>query len=125
MHYKDAKTILSAKGGMNLYRGCTHGCIYCDSRSECYRMEHDFEDVEVKGNAPELLRAALRKKRRKCMIGAGSMSDPYNPLEQTVAAWRLSSGRASERPSSPSRILCFATWICSSASTAAPDVWCR
>ena len=88
MHYKDAKTILSAKGGMNLYRGCTHGCIYCDSRSECYRMEHDFEDVEVKGNAPELLRAALRKKRRKCMIGAGSMSDPYNPLEQTLCLTR-------------------------------------
>ena len=48
MHYVTAKGILSAKNGMNLYRGCQHGCIYCDSRSECYHMNHDFEDIEVK-----------------------------------------------------------------------------
>ena len=60
---------------MNLYRGCTHGCIYCDSRSACYQMEHDFEDVAVKGNAPQLLEEALRRKRRLCMIGTGAMSD--------------------------------------------------
>ncbi|MCI9348776.1 MAG: radical SAM protein, partial [Oscillibacter sp.] len=48
MHYVDAKGILSAKNGMNLYRGCSHGCIYCDSRSKCYHMEHTFEDIEVK-----------------------------------------------------------------------------
>ena len=81
MHYKDAKSILSPKNGMNLYRGCTHGCIYCDSRSRCYGMEHAFEDVEVKCNAPELLEAALRRKRHRCMIATGSMSDPYLPLE--------------------------------------------
>ena len=88
MHFKDAKTILSAQNGMNLYRGCTHGCIYCDSRSECYRMPHDFEDVEVKRNAPGLLRLALRKKRRPCMIATGSMSDPYHPLEAQLGLTR-------------------------------------
>ena len=83
MHYKEAKAILSATNGMNLYRGCTHGCIYCDSRSACYQMEHPFEDVEVKVNAPALLEDALRRKRRRCMIGTGSMCDPYLPLEET------------------------------------------
>ena len=81
MHYVQAKSILSAKGGMNLYRGCQHGCIYCDSRSHCYHMEHAFEDVAVKENALTLLENALRKKRKPCMIGTGSMSDPYMPLE--------------------------------------------
>ena len=77
MHFVDAKSILSSQNGMNLYRGCTHGCIYCDSRSECYQMKHDFEDIEVKQNAPELLEQALRSKRKKCMIGTGAMCDPY------------------------------------------------
>lgn len=81
MHYVRAKGILSAGNGMNLYRGCSHGCIYCDSRSSCYRMEHEFEDIEVKENAIELLEDALRRKRRKCMLGTGSMTDPYIPLE--------------------------------------------
>ena len=81
MHYTKVKGILSAKNGMNLYRGCSHGCIYCDSRSECYHIEHDFEDIEIKENALELLEDALRKKRKKCMIGTGSMTDPYIPLE--------------------------------------------
>ena len=81
MHYVKVKGILSAKNGINLYRGCSHGCIYCDSRSKCYGMEHDFEDIEVKENALELLEEALRRKRRKCMIGTGSMTDPYLPLE--------------------------------------------
>lgn len=81
MHYATVKGILSAHNGMNLYRGCTHGCIYCDSRSRCYHMEHAFEDVEVKENALELLEQALRRKRKKCMIGTGSMTDPYMPLE--------------------------------------------
>ncbi len=66
---------------MNLYRGCTHGCIYCDSRSNCYQMNHEFEDIEVKENAIELLENTLRRKRKRCMIGTGSMSDPYMPLE--------------------------------------------
>ena len=81
MHSVESKTILSAKNGMNLYRGCLHGCIYCDSRSDCYHMEHDFEDIELKSNAISLLEDALRKKRKKCMIGTGSMTDPYIPLE--------------------------------------------
>ncbi len=83
MHYVNAKSILSARNGMNLYRGCTHGCIYCDSRSACYQMEHVFEDIEVKRNAPALLEAALKKKRAPCMISTGSMCDPYLPLEKT------------------------------------------
>ena len=81
MHYVTAKGILSTKNGMNIYRGCQHGCIYCDSRSECYHMDHDFEDIEVKENALVLLEDALRRKRKPCMIGTGSMSDPYMPLE--------------------------------------------
>lgn len=84
MHYVNAKGILSAQNGMNLYRGCTHGCIYCDSRSKCYRFTHDFEDIEVKQNAPELLENALRSKRKKCMIGTGAMSDPYLHCEEQL-----------------------------------------
>ena len=81
MHFVRAKGILSANNGMNLYRGCSHGCIYCDSRSHCYHMEHDFEDIEVKENAIELLENALKRKRLKCMLGTGAMTDPYIPLE--------------------------------------------
>lgn len=88
MHEIRAKGILSAQNGMNLYRGCTHGCIYCDSRSTCYRMSHDFEDVEVKVNAPELLERALRAKRRRCMIATGAMSDPYQPAERALKLTR-------------------------------------
>ena len=82
MHDIQAKSILSARNGMNVYRGCTHGCIYCDSRSTCYQMDHAFEDVAVKRNAPELLEDALRRKRHRCTIGTGSMCDPYLPLER-------------------------------------------
>ena len=81
MHFTKVKGILSPKNGMNLYRGCTHGCIYCDSRSTCYQMNHKFEDIEVKENAIELLEDALKRKRKKCMIGMGSMTDPYIPEE--------------------------------------------
>jgi DNA repair photolyase len=88
MHYKEVKAILSAHNGMNIYRGCTHGCIYCDSRSKCYNMQHDFEDIEVKINAPELLEDALRRKRRKCMIGTGSMCDPYMHIEDKLRLTR-------------------------------------
>lgn len=84
MHYTESKGILTAKNGMNLYRGCSHGCIYCDSRSRCYQLTHDFEDIEVKSNALELLEDALRRKRKKCMIGTGSMTDPYVPLEKEL-----------------------------------------
>ncbi len=84
MHYVEAKQILSSKNGMNIYRGCTHGCIYCDSRSKCYNFKHDFEDIEVKLNAPELLEQTLRKKREKCMISTGAMTDPYIHLEDKL-----------------------------------------
>lgn len=84
MHYVEVKGILSAHNGMNLYRGCTHGCIYCDSRSKCYHIDHAFEDIEVKANAIELLEAALKRKRKKCMLGMGSMTDPYIPLEEEI-----------------------------------------
>lgn len=84
MHFVNAKSILSAQNGMNLYRGCTHGCIYCDSRSTCYNFTHAFEDIEVKQNAPELLEQALRSKRRKCMIGTGAMCDPYMHCEEQL-----------------------------------------
>lgn len=90
MHLVEAKRILSASNGMNLYRGCQHGCIYCDARSKCYRMDHVFEDVEVKKNAPELLERALRSKRKPCMIGTGAMSDPYIPLELKSGLMRRS-----------------------------------
>ncbi len=90
MHFVRSKGILSSRNGMNLYRGCSHGCIYCDSRSKCYHIEHDFEDIEVKENAVELLEAALRRKRKKCMIGTGSMTDPYIPLEAKLENLRKS-----------------------------------
>ena len=88
MHTIQAKSILSARNGMNLYRGCQHGCIYCDSRSRCYHIDHRFEDVAVKENAIELLSAALRRKRRPCMIATGAMSDPYTPVEGELGLTR-------------------------------------
>lgn len=88
MHFVEAKGILSAHNGMNLYRGCTHGCIYCDSRSRCYQFTHPFEDIEVKRNAPELLEKALRSKRKKCMIGTGAMCDPYMHCEEELGLTR-------------------------------------
>ena len=91
MHFVDAKGILTGSNGhygMNIYRGCSHGCIYCDSRSRCYQFTHPFEDIEVKRNAPELLEKALRSKRQKCMIGTGSMSDPYMHCEEQLRLTR-------------------------------------
>lgn len=81
MHFVTSKSILSKNNGMNLYRGCTHGCIYCDSRSKIYGMNHPFEDIEVKENSLELLKKEL-KKRSPSMIGTGAMTDPYIPLEK-------------------------------------------
>jgi DNA repair photolyase len=91
MHFVDAKGILTANNGfngMNIYRGCSHGCIYCDSRSRCYQFTHPFEDIEVKQNAPELLEKALTSKRKKCMIGTGAMSDPYMHCEEELKLTR-------------------------------------
>ncbi|MBQ8790224.1 MAG: radical SAM protein [Ruminiclostridium sp.] len=88
MHFVDAAGILSASNGMNIYRGCTHGCIYCDSRSVCYGFTHDFEDIEVKQNAPQLLEKALKSKRRLCMIGTGAMCDPYMHCEEKLQLTR-------------------------------------
>lgn len=90
MHYVTSKGILSASNGMNLYRGCTYGCIYCDSRSNCYHIDHAFEDIEVKQNALELLEDALKRKRKRCMIGTGAMTDPYVPLENDLQYVRKS-----------------------------------
>ncbi len=83
-----AKSLLSAKNNMNIYRGCTHGCIYCDSRSEVYGKCYNFEDIEVKVNATELLEKSLSTKRKKCMITTGAMTDPYIPLEKELMQTR-------------------------------------
>ena len=91
MHFVEAKGILNGREsafGMNLYRGCSHGCIYCDSRSACYGFTHPFEDIEVKQNAPALLESALRTRRRRGMIGTGSMSDPYMHCEEKLRLTR-------------------------------------
>lgn len=73
-------TWFGLKYNMNLYRGCQHQCIYCDSRSKCYQIEN-FSDILVKINAPELLHKEIANKRTKGTIGTGSMNDPYMPLE--------------------------------------------
>ena len=87
MHFVKAKSILTPTS-MNIYRGCQHGCIYCDARSHCYQMQHDFEDIEVKENTLALLEDALKRKRKPCMIGTGAMGDPYIPLERELKIMR-------------------------------------
>lgn len=84
MHYASYKTIISPTNNMNLFRGCTHGCIYCDSRSQCYQLNHTFEDIEVKENALEILESQLARKRKPCMITTGAMTDPYIQLEERL-----------------------------------------
>ena len=74
---------------MNIYRGCSHGCIYCDSRSDCYKNT-DFDRVKTKENALETIRNDLRRKAKPGVIGTGSMSDPYNPLEKELKLTRHS-----------------------------------
>ena len=88
MHFAQAKTLLTRWGSMNIYRGCAHGCVYCDSRSTCYQFTHRFEDIEVKQNAPELLERILRSKKKRSMISTGSMSDPYQPCEEELLLTR-------------------------------------
>ncbi|MDO9577663.1 MAG: radical SAM protein [Candidatus Cloacimonadales bacterium] len=69
------------KYNLNLYRGCQHQCIYCDTRSECYQIEDFDHEILYKENAIELLRKELSTKRVKGTIGLGSMNDPYQPVE--------------------------------------------
>ena len=88
MLYVKAKSLLTSWNGMKIYSVCAHGCIYCDSRSKCYHIEHQFEDIEVKINAPELLEEILKRKRKRIMIGTGSMSDPYQPCEEKLMLTR-------------------------------------
>ncbi|MEK4508099.1 SPL family radical SAM protein [Paenibacillus sp. FSL K6-2524] len=97
VHEIEARTLLSRQKqpenwfgvdyNLNVYRGCVHGCIYCDSRSECYGIEV-FEDIAVKKNAVQLLKKELAGKRHKGMIGTGSMSDPYMPIERSLRLTR-------------------------------------
>ena len=91
MRFIEAKTILSSywetskwfgtNYNMNIYKGCNHGCIYCDSRSDCYHVEN-FDEVRGKLNSLEILERDLISKRKKGVIGTGAMSDPYNPFEK-------------------------------------------
>lgn len=91
MDFISAKTIISGYAeknpwfgvnyNMNIYKGCCHGCIYCDSRSECYRIDN-FDKVRAKENALSLIENELRAKRKKGVVGTGAMSDPYNPYEK-------------------------------------------
>ncbi len=90
MHFVTARGIIGTNNGMNIYRGCQHGCIYCDARSSCYQFTHVFEDIEVKENAIELLEAALKSRRKPTMIGTGAMCDPYMPLERELRLTRRS-----------------------------------
>ena len=88
MHYANYNTILSPQSGMNIYRGCAHGCIYCDSRSACYQMQHNFEDIEIKRDAARILEEQLKRRRKPCMIGTGAMCDPYIHLEEELRITR-------------------------------------
>lgn len=72
---------------MNIYRGCSHGCIYCDSRSACYQNPN-FSTVKIKENALQIIRDDLRRKTKRGVVGTGAMSDPYNPLEQKLGFTR-------------------------------------
>lgn len=97
MEYIPAKTIVSGYSGgsswfganynMNIYKGCCHGCIYCDSRSECYGI-NDFDTIKAKENALMIIRNDLRRKVKTGVVAAGSMSDPYNPFEKELLLTR-------------------------------------
>lgn len=88
MHYKEVKAILSPQNGLNVYRGCSFQCIYCDARSTCHRMDHEFGDIEVKAHAVDMLEYALKKKRTRSMIHVGSLSEPYLPIEEELQILR-------------------------------------
>lgn len=84
MHYKEVKAILSPQNGLNIYRGCSYDCMYCDARSACHRMDHEFGDIEVKAHAVDMLEYALKKKRTRSMIQVGAASEPYLPIEEEL-----------------------------------------
>lgn len=85
--YTDKNTWFGVNYNMNIYKGCSHGCIYCDSRSECYGVE-EFDKVRAKENSIETISKELRGKRKKGVIGTGAMSDPYNPFEKKLELTR-------------------------------------
>ncbi len=96
MEYIKAKHIVTKGPGdawfgedynMNIYKGCCHGCIYCDSRSDCYHIEQ-FDQVRAKENALEIIRDDLRRKVKRGIVATGAMSDPYNPFEKELLLTR-------------------------------------
>lgn len=97
MEFVEAKTIVSGYAEqdswfgnnytMNIYKGCCHGCIYCDSRSECYRIDN-FDTVRAKKEALVLINKELKSKKKKGVVGTGAMSDPYNPFEEKYCLTR-------------------------------------
>lgn len=102
VEYIKAKTIVSGyvynnswfgvNYNMNIYKGCPHGCIYCDSRSECYNIDN-FDKVRAKENAIDIITKDLKSKRKKGVIMTGSMSDPYNPFEKELCLTRKALGQ--------------------------------
>ena len=80
-NYKDNPRWFGINYNMNIYKGCCHGCIYCDSRSNCYQII-DFDRVRIKENLIEIIKKDLTSKRKKGVVGTGAMSDPYNPFEE-------------------------------------------
>lgn len=96
MEYIPAKTIVTRNKStawfgedynMNIYKGCCHGCIYCDSRSDCYHVDN-FDQVRVKENAMLIIRDELRRKVKTGVVATGAMSDPYNPYEKELCLTR-------------------------------------
>lgn len=97
MEYIPAKSIVNrtrdsgwfgTEYSMNLYRGCCHGCIYCDSRSDCYHHEQPFDQVRAKADALRIVRDDLERKIKRGVVGTGAMSDPYNPFEKDLLLTR-------------------------------------
>ena len=98
MEYIPAKSIVNrtkdpswfgTEYNMNIYRGCCHGCIYCDSRSDCYHNE-DFDRVKAKADALRIIRDGSAPEGEKGVVGTGAMCDPYNPFEETEQLTRHS-----------------------------------
>lgn len=86
-NYKENNEWFGGNYNMNIYKGCCHGCIYCDSRSDCYGIE-DFDRVRVKENSINSVEKDLKSKRKKGVVSTGAMSDPYNPFEEKLLLTR-------------------------------------